>query len=82
MDSGTPKPLTGNTSYEVLGVAKDNSKEEIKSQKESLLEEYREKAKEAKQESDNQKFKKAIDASDAIDSAWEWIRIHHSTNQD
>ena len=80
MDSETGEPLSGDTPYEILGVVEDDSKEEIKSQKNSLVEEYRQKSREARAESDNQKFKDAMEALEVINPAWEWIENHHKTN--
>jgi hypothetical protein len=58
-----------------LGVAEDDSTEEIKQQKDYLLEEYKQKLWEA---DDKQKFRDALEALEEIDSAWKWIESHRN----
>jgi hypothetical protein len=70
-------PLTGDDPYEVLGVSPDDSLDAIREKKEELLNEYRNRARAARQDDDNEGFKRWSDALEEIGSAWEWLEGNH-----
>jgi hypothetical protein len=70
-------PLTGDDPYEVLGVARDDSLEAIREKKDELLNEYRSRMREARQDDDNEGFKRSSEAVGEIEQAWEWLEGNH-----
>jgi len=70
-------PLTGDDPYEVLGVSPDDSLDAIREKKEELLNEYRNRARAARRDDDNEGFKRWSDALEEIGSAWEWLEGNH-----
>jgi hypothetical protein len=70
-------PLTGDDPYEILGVSRDDSLKIIREQKEALLQEYRSRMREARQEDDVGTFKRSSTAVEEIGTAWEWLERNH-----
>ncbi|MFB6101464.1 MAG: hypothetical protein ABEJ73_02750 [Haloplanus sp.] len=73
-----PDPIGGDDPYEILGVTKMDSLGTIESQKESLIQDYQRKVKEAKRNGNNDKFKRCNEALDAIEDAGEWMEANHT----
>lgn len=73
-----PDPIGSNDPYEILGVAKTDTLSTIETQKDSLVDKYQQEALKARKEGDNQTFKRANQALDAIDEAWEWLEKNHT----
>ncbi|WP_254824601.1 J domain-containing protein [Haloglomus halophilum] len=70
-------PLTGDDPYEALGVSPDDSLEAIRERKDELLNEYRSRMREVRQDRDNEAFKESAEAIKEIEHAWEWLEGNH-----
>lgn len=70
-------PLNGQTPYEVLGVDETETVESIEQKADEAYDHYAELRAEARDENDDEKFDRALDALEEIYDAWNWIENHH-----
>jgi hypothetical protein len=74
---GDADPLSGDDPYDVVGGDRMDSLAALESQKDDLLKEYRSRMRTAKQDDDNEKFKRCASAIKEIETAWEWLDQNH-----
>lgn len=74
---GDADPLNGDDPYEVIGGGRMDTPAALKSQKDDLLKEYRNRMRTARQNDDNERFKRCANAIEEIEDAWEWLEQNH-----
>lgn len=71
------EPLNGDTPYEVLGADETDTVEGIKQDADEAFDHYVNLRAEGKQEDDDEKIERALNALEEIEDAWEWVQEHH-----
>ncbi|WP_254829304.1 hypothetical protein [Haloglomus salinum] len=74
---GDADPLNGNDPYEKIGGDRMDSLAALRSQKKDLIKEYRSRMRTARQDDDNEKFKRCANAIEEIEAAWKWLEQNH-----